>query len=138
MTTHSNLADAIASIKDRQKLKQQLQDVSAEDIIALALKRELRSADVPGIGRVYYYSPQSIAERDAYMKHVRFNGKDARISLEGMVDGIIARVRNKDGQPLFVQSQRDLVMKFSDEVVQAIWNALSEDQALTEDQAAKK
>jgi hypothetical protein len=138
MTVHSSLGDAVASIMDRQKQKAQVQDVSAEDIIALALKRTLVPKDVEGLGRVYVYEPQSVAERDSYHKHIRFNGTEARISLEGMVDGIIARVRNSKGEQLFTTAQRDLVMRFSNEVIQSIWNALGEEQAITEEQAAKK
>jgi hypothetical protein len=122
----------------KQQQKEALKDVSADEIIALALKRTLVRKDVDGLGRVYVYEPQSIAERDSYHKHIRFNGTEARISLEGMVDGIIARVRNSKGDTLFLPSQRDIVMRFSNEIIQAIWNALGEEQALTEDEAAKK
>lgn len=135
--THGSLQGAIvANIAEaRQRV---VLDASADQIIALALKRELLSVEVDGVGRVYYYSPQSVAERDAYHKHVRYDGEAARISLEGMIDGIVARVRNKDGKPLFDSSQRDLLMRLSNPVIQSIWNALGNEVAVSEEDAAKK
>lgn len=128
-------AREIAEAKRKAK-----QDVSAEDILSLALKRELTSAEVDGVGKIYFYMPQSVAERSAYLKHVSIDPVNSvvRISVEGVVDAIIARVRNKDGKPLFDQAQRPRIMAMSSEVLGAIWNALGDERVLSEEQAKKK
>lgn len=126
--------------KIAEQRKKALEDVSAEDILSFSLKRELRAVEVEGVGRVYVYEPQSVAEKNAYQKHVKYDGEFAKISLDGMVDGIIARVRNSDGKPLFEQSQRAKLFEMSAEVLATIWNALGAETVteLTSDAAAKK
>lgn len=128
-----------AAARERAEAKRKaMEDVSAEDILSLGLKRTLVSAAIEGVGRVYYYDPPSVAEGDAYHKHIRIDGEGTmRISLEGMVDGILARLKNKDGKPLFEQSQKPKLMQMSNEVIASIWTALKAEIA-TQEAAEKK
>lgn len=101
-------------------------NATAEDF--LSIKRELKSAEVKGFGLVYYYDPPSVAERDAYEKHLRLttDGRTSAvsISMEGIVDGIIARLKTADSRPLFFLHHRARLMEMPAEILMAIWEAI--------------
>ena len=95
-------------------------NATAEDF--LSIKRELKSAEVKGFGLVYYYDPPSVAERDAYEKHLRLttDGRTSSvsISMEGIVDGIIARLKTADSRQLFFLHHRTRLMEMPAEMAQ--------------------
>ena len=102
-------------------------DATAEDLLG-GFKRERKSAEVDGVGTIYYYDPPSVAERDAYYRHLRFEDGGMSISLEGIVDCIIARVKGSDNRPLFKQIHRArLLDEMSEERLLAIWRAIGGD-----------
>lgn len=138
MKQHGNLQDAVASIVDRQKLKAEAKDATPADLFAF--KRELRAAEVEGFGRIYYYFPQSVAEKNAYQKHVRFEAGAVTVNLEGLVDGIIARVRSADGRLMFTVQDRSRLFDASADLLMSIWIALGADVAepMSQDEAEKK
>lgn len=98
------------------------EDATAEGI--LSLTRTLKSADVEGVGTVYYYDPVSLAERAASQKHIRTDGESITIGLEGVVDGLMARLKDKDGKPMFFAQHRRRLMESPADRLQAIWNAI--------------
>ena len=101
-------------------------DASAEDLLN-GFKRERKSAEVEDIGTIYYYDPPSVAERDAYYRHLRFEDGGVSVSLEGVVDGIIARVKNAESKPLFRQIHRQRLMDMPEARILAIWRAIGGD-----------
>src|SRR5690349_21734825 len=126
--THTNLRAAVVSVLQDVKPEAPVSgDVSAADI--LKLRRELVPVDVPSVGRIYVYEPVSVAERDAYQKHMRFDGNGLTVSMGGIVDGIIARVRDKAGRLLFKESDRQSLLDGSAETAMAIWGAIGADAA---------
>jgi len=104
-----------------------MQDLSLDDLFSF--RRELKHADVEGLGRVYFYAPQSVAEREEYQKHIRLSQDGISISMNGIVDGVIARVRTKDGKPLFQDADRKRLLGLSFETLTDIWNAMGGDSA---------
>lgn len=118
--------------------KKAMEDVSAEDILALSVKRELKSAEVEGVGKVYFYEPMTVAERDAYHKHIRADGDGVRITMEAMVDGMMARLRNKNGKLLFEAHHRARVLSMPAETLLALWHALGSERAEPSIEAAEK
>lgn len=115
-------AEAIAAQK-----KLALREISADDI--LTFRRELKAVAVDGLGTVHVYEPVSVAERDAYHKHMRFDGHGVTISMGGIVDGIIARLRDKSGRKLFVEGNRQRLLDMPAETLLAIWHAIGGDSA---------
>ena len=103
-----------------------MSDATAEDLLG-SFKRERKSAEVDGVGTVYYYDPPSVGERDAYYRHLRFEDGGVSISLEGIVDGIIARLKNAESKPLFKQIHRARIMDMPEERLLAIWRAIGGD-----------
>lgn len=101
-------------------------DATAEDLLG-GFKREKKSAEVEGVGTIYFYEPPSVAERDAYYKHLRFDDGSVSISLEGIVDGIIARVKDVNSRPLFKQIHRARLMDMPEDRLMAIWRAIGGD-----------
>lgn len=101
-------------------------DATAEDLLG-GFKRERKSAEVEGVGTIYFYDPPSVAERDAYYRHLRFEDGGISISLEGIVDGIIARVKNAESKPLFRQIHRARLMDMPEDRLMAIWRAIGGD-----------
>lgn len=120
--THASLSSAVVSVIQRKE-PAPLADATLDNIL-YQFQRELKSAEVEDIGRLYFYEPQSVAERDAYQKHMRYDDKGVSISMLGIVDGIIARVRNKDGRPLFSTGERDRLLNLPAERVMAIWHGI--------------
>lgn len=116
-------------------------DAKAEDFFNW--QREKKSAEVDGIGTIYYYDPQTVAERDAYERHMRYaDDGTVSVSLEGIVDGIIARVKNVDSKPLFYAHHRSKLMEMPYPQLSAIWRAIGgaaiKSAAPLSDVAAKK
>jgi hypothetical protein len=140
MTTHARLQDAIiprlAVIKQRQGETKPL-DGSAEDLI---LSRELRHADAAG-KRWYFYWPPTVAEQNSYFKHIKYDAQGGMsISMEGIVDCLVARLKTKTGAQLF--SDRSVLMQSSEQKLLAIWGAIGADRSASVDAlvetAAKK
>jgi hypothetical protein len=131
--THANLRTAVVTALQVTEQKPAPGEVSAEQI--LSFRRELKPFDVPGLGRVHAYEPVNVAERDAYHKHLRFDGNGLTTSMGGIVDGIIARVRDKAGRLLFKEGDRARLLELPAETALAIWNTLGGDSAdqLSED-----
>jgi hypothetical protein len=102
-------------------------DATAEQLLS-GFKREKKSAEVDGVGTVYFYDPPSVAERDAYYRHLRFEDGGVSITLEGIVDGIIARVKDANSRPLFKQIHRARILEeMSEERLMSIWRAIGGD-----------
>jgi hypothetical protein len=135
---HGNLQDAVASIVDRQKQRAAPKDATPADLFLL--RRELRFADVENLGRVYYYHPQSVAEKNSYQKHIRFEGEAVTISLDGLVDGIIARVKTAEGKPMFFVQDRQRLMDAPAEILMDAWAKLGAEEAepMSQSEAEKK
>lgn len=125
--THLNLVAAVASHAPQQD-KPAPTDVSAADILG-SIRRELKAVDVDGLGRVYVYEPVSVAEREAYQKHMRYDEHGLSAPMGGIVDGIIARVRDKAGRKLFVEGNRQRLLDMSADTLLAIWHAIGGDSA---------
>jgi hypothetical protein len=128
MTEHARLQDAIiprlAVIKQRQTETKPL-DGSAEDLF---LSRELRHADAVG-KRWYFYWPPTVAEQNAYFKHIKYDAQGGMsISMEGIVDCLVARLKTRDGRQLF--SDRSVLMAASEQTLLAIWGAIGADRAV--------
>lgn len=128
MTTHARLQDALvprlAVIKQRQAETKPL-DGSAEDLI---LSRDLRHADVVG-KRWYFYWPPTVAEQNAYFKHIKYDAQGGMsISMEGIVDCLVARLKTKDGRQLF--SDRSILMAASEQTLLKIWSAIGADRSV--------
>lgn len=107
-----------------------MSDATAEDFLRIA--RVLREVDVPGFGTVYVNDPPTVAERDASNKHFRIDPDDGTIStsLEGIVDGVIARLKDKDGRPVFRQIHRKRMLdEMAPATLLAIWGAIGGDGA---------
>jgi hypothetical protein len=120
---HSNLQLAVTSAVKRQDEQQPPQDATAAAI--LSFRRELKSADVDELGMtVYFYDPPSVAEKEAHQKHMRYDGNGLSVSLLGIVDGIIARVRNKAGKTLFTEGDRARLLELPADRIMSIWNAI--------------
>lgn len=116
-------------------------DAKAEDFFVW--ERVKKSAEIDGVGVIYFYEPQTVSERDAYSRHViRYDDGGASISLEGMVDGIIARVKKADSTPMFYAHHKPKLLEMPGSRLVEIWNALSVGAASSEesltDTAAKK
>lgn len=146
-TTHTNLVDAlvphVAKVRHLQSVaaNEPPKDAALEDFFSI--RRELKSCDIEGLGRIYFFTPQNVTERDAYHKHVKFDGQTMTVSLAGMVDGIIARVRTREGAQRFNATHRQRLFDMPSDLLLTIWNALGEEAASalsqeTVDVAAKK
>ncbi len=98
-------------------------DATAEALLG-NFKRELKSAEVEGVGTIYYYEPPSVSERNAYYRHLRFEDGGMSVSLEGIVDGIMARVKDANSKPLFRQIHRNRLMEMPEARLMAIWRAI--------------
>lgn len=118
--THVSLVSAIQA-----KVEPVVQEATADAI--LAFRRELREIVIEDLGRLYVYEPQSVTEREAYQKHMRIDEAGMSISMLGMVDGIMARVRNKSGDLLFSSADRPRLLSLPAERIMAIWSALGGD-----------
>lgn len=102
-------------------------DATAEQLLG-GFKREKKSAEVEGVGTIYFYDPPSVAERDVYYRSLRFEDGGVSISLEGIVDGIIARVKDANSRPLFKQIHRARMLEeMTEERLMAIWRAIGGD-----------
>ncbi len=124
---HSSLALAVISAVDKGE-PEPPKDATADSI--LSFRRELKSADVDGVGRIYFYDPPTVAEREASQKHMRMDEKGLTLSMFGMVDGVIARLKTADGRrPLFSSADRDRLLQMPARTLMALWNALGADQA---------
>jgi hypothetical protein len=127
MTSHARLQDALiprlAVLKQKQAETKPL-DGSAEDLI---LSRELRHADAAG-KRWYFYWPPTVAEQNSYFKHIKYD-KDGSMSMsmEGMVDCLVSRLKTKTGAPLF--ADRSVLLASSEAKLMAIWNAIGADRS---------
>lgn len=103
-------------------------DATADDFFVW--ERVKKSAEIDfgeGVGTktIYFYQPQTVSERDAYSRHViRYYDGGASISLEGMVDGIIARVKKADSTPMFYAHHKPKLLEMPNERLVEIWNAL--------------
>ena len=126
---HATLEDARISQLEVRRAQEVDSDLSAESILG-SFRRELKFADIEGLGRdgrsgrVWYYHPQSVAEKDAYHKHIRYSEEGVKISMGAMIDGIIARVRNDKGAPMFTAQHREKLLQMDASLLQRIWNAL--------------
>lgn len=102
-------------------------DATAESLLN-GFKREKKSSEVEGVGTIYFYDPPTVAERDAYYRHLRFEDAGVSISLEGIVDCIIARVKDSESRPLFKQIHRARILdEMSEDRLMAIWRAIGGD-----------
>jgi hypothetical protein len=108
------------------KKKADMADASATSI--LSLTRELKSAIAEGIGVVYFYDPPSVLEREASQKHMRFDQKGMSISMLGVVDGVLARVRTKDGRLMFKEEDRKRLLDLPATSILEIWHAIGGEQ----------
>lgn len=138
---HSDLQSAVVSVMSRRKKAEydaQRKDATAQAI--LSFRRELKSAEVEDVGTVYFYDPPSVAEREAYHKHMRMDESGLSISLIGMVDGVIARVKTANGAPMFSHSDRERLLEIPARTLMSIWHAIGGDRgkSLTVEEAAKK
>lgn len=114
-----------------------MSDATAEGLLG-GVKREKKSAEVGDLGTIYYYDPPSVAERDAYYRHLRFEDGCVSITLEGIVDGIIARVKDVNSRPLFKQIHRSRILaEMSEERLMAIWRAIGGDKMKPADELAE-
>lgn len=115
------LAEAQA-VAEQKKLA--LRDLSAADI--LSFRRELKAVSVDGLGTFYVYEPISVAERDAFQKHTRLDPITRLLhsTMRGIVDGIIARARNKNGVLLFSEVDQARLLEMPAERLLDIWNAI--------------
>jgi hypothetical protein len=104
------------------KKKAEMADASASSI--LSLTRELKAATVENIGVVYFYDPPSVLEREASQKHMRFDPKGVSISMLGIVDGIMARVRTKDARLMFKDEDRKRLLDLPADAILGIWHAI--------------
>lgn len=112
-------------------------DATAEDLLG-GFKREKKSAEVDGVGTIYYYDPPSVAERDAFLRHVTQTDEGRVFSLEGIVDGIIARVKRADGKPMFFLHHRSRMLEeMSEARLLEIWRAIGGDKATRADELAE-
>lgn len=135
---HSSLLSAVVSnVKPEQA---SVRDVTADTL--LSFKRELREVVVEDLGRFYVYEPQSVTEREAYQKHMRIDENGVSVSMLGMVDGILARVRGKNGLLLLSSADRARLLELPAERIMAIWSAIGGDSGRLSkelvDQAEKK
>lgn len=102
-------------------------DATAETLLG-GITRERKSADIPGCGTIYWWDPPTVAERDAYYRHVRIEDGAMTVSLEGIVDYIVARVRGADNQPLFRAVHRSrLLAEMTEDRLMQIWRAIGGD-----------
>lgn len=121
--SHSSLVAAVVSSVKPEPAP--VRDVTADTL--LSFKRELREVVVEDIGRLYVYEPMSVTEREAYQKHMRIDESGMSISMLGMVDGIMARVRNKSGLLLFSSADRARLLDLPADRIMAIWSAIGGD-----------
>lgn len=139
MKTHSNLQEAVVSIMSAQR-KKAAAVVTAEDILSLVLKRELRSAVIEGVWpdpkTIYFFHPPSIADLDAYAKHAIADGN--QVSVHGIVAALIARARDETGAQLFKAEDAKTLMLLSGHDLMRIWNAFGEFTASPIESAEKK
>lgn len=101
-------------------------DATAETLLS-GFKRERKSAEVEGVGTIYFYDPPSVAERDAYYRHLRVDDNGMSVSLEGIVDGIIARVKDANSRPLFRLIHRERLMEMPEDRLMSVWRAIGGD-----------
>lgn len=120
---HASLLSAVTSAVKPEPAP--IRDVTADTI--LRFKREIKEVVIEDLGRVYVYEPQSVTEREAYQKHMRIDETGVSISMMGMVDGILARVRDKNGALLFSSADRPALLNMPAERLMAIWAAIGGD-----------
>lgn len=105
-------------------------DATAEDILGgpSGWKRQKKSAEVEIAGEkrtIYYYDPPSVAERDAFQSQIKYaDSGEKSFSLAAIVDGIIARVKDANGRPLFRQIHRSRMLEMPQDVLLDIWSAI--------------
>ncbi len=104
-------------------------DATAEDFLR-NFKRERKSAEIEGVGTIYFYDPPTVAEAEAYFQHIRLDEHGRSMSIEGIVEGIIARVKGADNKPLFRKIHRSrLIDEMSVDKLLEIWRAIGGEQA---------
>jgi len=99
-----------------------VQDLAQADFLTCA--RTLEHADVRGWGRVYFYTPVSLAEARVAQRHQRTDGETISIDLEGVADGLIARLKDRNGQPLLFGHHKRRLMDQDVSKLMAVWNAI--------------
>lgn len=82
-------------------------------------KRELKSADVDGLGTIHFYAPPSFAEMRPYA-----NGVVSGDVAGGMLDSIIARVKRADGKPRWLKHHRTDLEQMPAKALYALWSAI--------------
>jgi len=98
-------------------------DATAEDVLK-AWKREKKSAEIEGVGTIYFYDPPTVAEAQAYFQHIRIDEHGRSMSMDGMVEGVMARVKGADSRPMFRQIHRARLMDLPTEKLLEIWHAI--------------
>lgn len=138
MSTQKHTGGLGAAVVQSIRRSAPAKDATADAI--LNFRRELKSAEVEGIGTIYYMDPPSVAEREAYQKHMRFDDGGFSVSMLGMVDGVIARVRTAGGRPLFNQADRPRLLDMPAGILISMWHAIGGDnaQSLSVEAAEKK
>lgn len=95
-------------------------------------RRKLNEIVVPerfgalGGKKAYYYTPITIEERVEARKRIRYSA-DGSMSIdeEGVVEGLMARLRNEKGERIFFsQHRRELMSMMDAEMLSWLWQAI--------------
>lgn len=126
---HGNLQDAVASIMDRRKLKEEQKKLTFDDL--MSLKRHLVEIFPEGFAdRYFMYVPLSVTESAVFQRNLRKTENDeSAFDPAGVVDLMIACIKDQDGRPRFTVQQRTALLDKPNDIIGRFWTAMAKAKA---------
>lgn len=126
---HGNLQDAVASIMDRRKLKEQQKKLTIDDL--MSLQRRLVEIFPEGFSdRYFMYVPLSVTESAVFQRNLRSTDSgESAFDPSGVVDLMIACIKDEDGRPRFTSQQRASLLDKPHDIIGQFWTAMSKAKA---------